>query len=134
MRALFFAHSGLRYLVLLAGIAALIIAGRAVFGRRESGKGGRISMAAFAGLLDLQIIVGLILMTMGVFYSALAGHFITMLVAAAAAHASSLYARRSGGLRADQIRLGGVAVTLLLIVLGILAIGRSVFGTGAPSF
>lgn len=134
MRALFFAHSGLRYLVLLAGIAALVIAARAVLSGKESGRGGRISMAAFVGLLDLQIVVGLIMVGMGAFYTALAGHFITMIVAAGVAHGSSLYARRDAGPRSDRIRLGGVIIALILIVLGILAIGRAVFGTGAPSF
>jgi hypothetical protein len=135
MRALFFAHSGLRYLVLLAGLIALVYAARAVLSKqREGGSGSRISTAAFLGLLDLQIVLGLILASMGVFYAALAGHFITMLVAAGVGHATSLYARRSGGEKADQIRLIGLSITLLLIVLGIVAIGRSVFGTSTPSF
>ena len=134
MRALFFAHSGLRYLVLLAALIALVYAARAVLSKREGGSGSRISTAAFLGLLDLQIILGLILTSMGVFYAALAGHFITMLVAAGVGHATSLYARRSGGAKADQIRLIGLSLTLLLIILGIVAIGRSVFGTSTPSF
>jgi hypothetical protein len=71
---------------------------------------------------------------MGDFYPALIGHIITMVIAAVVAHGSSVYARRSGGDRADQIRLAGLVVTLVLIVMGILAIGRAVFGTGAPSF
>jgi hypothetical protein len=134
MRALFFAHSGLRYLVLLAGIVALVYAARAVLAGKDGGRGGRATMAAFLGLLDLQIVLGLIMVGMGAFYTALAGHFITMIIAAAAGHASSLFARRSVGAKADKIRLAGLIVTLALIVLGILAIGRSVFGMGSPTF
>lgn len=134
MRPLFFAHSGLRYLVLLAGVVALVYLVWAVLGRKQGGKGGRVVMSAFVGLLDLQIVLGIVLVVMGDFYPALIGHIITMVIAAAVAHGSSVYARRSGGDRADQIRLAGLVVTLVLIVMGILAIGRAVFGTGAPSF
>lgn len=134
MRALFFAHSGLRYLVLLAGTAALVYLVWSLAGHRTKGRWGRVLMAIFLVSLDIQIITGLILASMGTFYSALSGHFITMLTAAAAGHTTSLYARRSGGEKGDQIRLAGLVVTLALIVLGILAIGRAVFGTGAPSF
>jgi hypothetical protein len=134
MRPLFFAHSGVRYLVLLAGVVALVYLVRAVLARKPEGKGGRVVMSAFVGFLDLQILLGIILVALGDFYPALVGHIITMVIAAVVAHGSAAYAKRSGGDRADQIRLAGVVITLVLIVVGILAIGRAVFGTGAPSF
>ena len=134
MRPLFFAHSGLRYLVLLAGVVALVYLAYAALARKPEGKGGRIVMSAFVGLLDLQILLGIALVAMGDFYPALVGHIITMVIAAVVAHGSSVYAKRSGGGRADQIRLAGVVITLVLIAVGIHAIGRAVLGTGAPSF
>jgi hypothetical protein len=134
MRPLFFAHSGLRYLVLLAGVVALVYLAYAALARKPEGKGGRIVMSAFVGLLDLQILLGIVLVAMGDFYPALVGHIMTMVIAAVVAHGSSVYAKRSGSGRADQIRLAGVVVTLILIAVGIHAIGRAVLGTGAPSF
>jgi hypothetical protein len=134
MRPLFFAHSGLRYLVLLAGVVALVYLAYAALGRKPDGKGGRVVMSAFVGLLDLQILLGILLVALGDFYPALVGHIITMVVAALVAHGSAVYAKRSGGGRADQIRLAGVVITLVLIAVGIHAIGRAVFGTGSPSF
>jgi hypothetical protein len=134
MRPLFFAHSGLRYLVLLAGVVALVYLAWAVMGRKQGGKGGRVVMSAFVGLLDLQILLGIVLVAMGDFYPALIGHIMTMVIAAIAAHGSAAFAKRSEVAKADQIRLAGVVITLVLIVVGILAIGRAVFGTGAPSF
>jgi hypothetical protein len=134
MRALFYAHSGLRYLVLLAGIVAILYLAWSVFGRRPSGRGGRVLTSVFLGLLDLQVVLGLILASMGVYYAALAGHFIMMLIAVAVGHTTSLYARRTGGEKADPIRLVGLVITFGLIVMGILAIGRSIFGSAPPSF
>lgn len=134
MRPLFFAHSGLRYLVLLAGVVALVYLAWSVLGRKQGSKGGRVVMSTFVGLLDLQILLGIVLVAMGDFYPALIGHIMTMVIAAVVAHGSAAYAKRPGVAKADAIRLAGVVVTLVLIVAGILAIGRAVFGTGAPSF
>jgi len=134
MRPLFFAHSGLRYLVLVAGVVALVYLVVAVVGRKRGGKVGRVVMSAFVGLLDLQIVLGIVLVALGDFYPALIGHIMTMVIAAVVAHGSAAYAKRAGVEKADQIRLVGVVVTLALIVVGILSIGRAVFGTGAPSF
>jgi hypothetical protein len=134
MRPLFFAHSGVRYLVLLAGAVALVYLAYAALARKPEGKGGRTVMSAFVGFLDLQILLGIVLVAMGDFYPALVGHIMTMIIAAVVAHGSAAYAKRSEGDKADKIRLAGVVVTLVLIAVGIHAIGRAVFGMGAPSF
>jgi hypothetical protein len=134
MTFLFHAHSGLRYLVLIAGIAAVAYFAFALATGRTAERPARILTAMFVGFLDLQIVLGLLLMVAGIFYGALMGHLVMMLLAAAAAHGASVMARRSADpRRALQIRLAGVVVALLLIVGGVMAIGRSVFGSGAPS-
>jgi hypothetical protein len=70
----------------------------------------------------------------GLFPDAVAGHLVLMVLAAAAAHGSSILARRSpDDRRALVLRLAGVALSLALIVTGILAIGRSVFGSAPPT-
>ncbi len=138
MRPLFFAHSGVRFLVLLAGVVALAYLAYAALARKPAGNGGRVVMSAFVGFLDLQVllgvVLGILLVARGDFYPALVGHVMTMVIAAVVAHASAAYAKRSEGGRADRIRLLGVVVTLLLIAVGIHAIGRAVFGMGSPSF
>jgi hypothetical protein len=123
---LFHAHSGLRYLVLLAAVAALVAA---IAGWRRSAAGGpeRILMASFVGLVDLQVVLGLVLLALWPFYGALVGHIVMMVVAAIAAHAGALLARRREPDRSGSpIRAVAVVVTLLLIVGGIMSIGRSV--------
>ena len=129
MNALYMAHSGLRYLVLLAALAALVALAIALAARRPVAAGRGLA-AAFAGLLDLQILLGIGLVIAGVFYGALMGHLVLMVAAAVAAHATSVMARRATDeRRATTTRLLGVAVALACIVGGILAIGRSVVGT-----
>jgi hypothetical protein len=138
MRPLFFAHSGVRFLVLLAGVVALVYLVYAALARKPEGKGGRVVMSAFVGFLDLQVllgvVLGILLVARGDFYPALIGHVMTMVIAAVVAHGSAAYAKRPGVVKADQIRLAGVVVTLVLIAVGIHAIGRAVLGMGSPSF
>lgn len=124
--ALFQAHSGLRYLVLLAAVVALVF----VLGNRFSGgmeKGRRIALKAFAGLLDLQVLLGIALLFVRPFYGQLAGHILMMVLALAAAHILSVRARRATDPQLSFVlMLLGVILPLLFIVGGIMAIGRSV--------
>ena len=50
MQILFHAHSGVRYLVLLAGLIAVVYAAIGLFGRKPYDRGGRITMQLFVGL------------------------------------------------------------------------------------
>lgn len=134
MTLLFYAHSGLRYLVLLAGIAAVAYLAFALATGRSAERPGRILTSTFVGFLHLQVLLGLLLMVTGIFYGALMGHLVMMLLAAVVAQGAASMARRSTDPgRALRLRLAGVAVALFLIVGGVMAIGRSVFGSGAPS-
>ncbi|MEX2583233.1 MAG: hypothetical protein WD766_08155 [Gemmatimonadota bacterium] len=134
MQMLFMAHSGLRYLVLLVGIAALIYFGYAVATKKGDERTGRVLGSAFAGLVDLQIVLGLLMVAFGLFYSALIGHLFMMIAAAVVAHVAMVFARTSPNpSRGNAVRLLGVAMALVLIIGGIMAIGRSVFGSGAPT-
>jgi hypothetical protein len=126
INGIFHAHSGLRYLVLIAAVVALVVLAMGAFGRKPFGNASRISLAAFTGLLDLQIVLGIAMMVMGCFYGALMGHLTMMFLAAVAAHGLSVYARKQADARrAQTIALVGVALALALIAGGIGAIGRS---------
>jgi len=130
INGIFHAHSGVRYLVLLAALVAVIVLAMGAFGRQPFGKASRISLAAFTGLLDLQITLGIIMVIFGCFYGALMGHMMMMILAAVAAHGLSVYARKQADpRRAHTIALVGVALALALIVGGIGAIGRSPVGS-----
>jgi hypothetical protein len=134
MTGLFYAHSGLRYLILLLGVVAVVYYALGLSGRQTAPRAGAVLMTAFVGVLDLQVVLGIALVAMGIYYPALMGHMFVMLAAAVVAHGASAMSRRlndSG--KAARIRLAGVVVALLLIVGGISAIGRGIFQSGAPS-
>lgn len=134
MTGIFHAHSGVRYLVLLLGVVAALMFLWGFVTKRPASRADRIVMAAFSGVLDLQIVLGITLMAMGLFYGALMGHLLMMLLAAVAVHAASVAARRTtDDQRAHGIRLAGVLLALVLIAGGIMAIGRSILGAGVPS-
>lgn len=121
-------HSYVRYLVLLAAVGAIVTA---LLGWRTAGLPPRAERAlsgAFVGLLDLQIVLGLVLLLTGFpFRGQLMGHLFMMLLAAASAHVGSVVARRREPARSGSpARLVGFALALVLIVGGIMAIQRSI--------
>jgi heme A synthase len=132
---LFHAHSGVRYLVLLSALAALLYMAWGWATRQPWGKPARIVMAVFVGLLDLQVLLGVLLAASGVFYPRLMGHITMMVLALVFAHGLSVAARRAGDdRRRHAMALAGVVLALVLVVGGIMAIGRSPFGTsGMPT-
>ena len=132
MNMLFHAHSGLRYLVLLAAVLAI---GALVYGLATGRplRATRALTAAFTGLLDLQVLLGIAMVIGGVMYDALTGHLVMMVLAVVAAHGASIMANRAATEHKERvIRLVGILLALCLIAGGIMAIGRGVLGTGAP--
>ncbi len=126
MNIIFHAHSGLRYLVLLVAVIALAVFLYSLATRKNIGA-ARGLMAAFVGVLDLQALLGIILLLLMPFYGALMGHIVMMILAVAVAHIASVMARKSTDeRRAMIIRVAGVVGSLVLVVGGIMAIGRSI--------
>lgn len=125
MNFLFQAHSGLRYLVLLTGVIALAYFVSGIATKRPVDKGVRILGAAFTGLLDLQGLLGLIMVAMGRFYPQLIGHIVMMVLAATLTHVLLVVNRKrpNPGYVLPAVAVGGA---LVLIFGGIMAIGRGV--------
>lgn len=121
------AHSGIRYLVLLAGLIVALYAAVGLFGRRPYDRGGRITMQVFVGLLDVQFLLGLLLVFSRPFYPALTGHIVMMVLAIGTAHAaSSVNRRRPPERKSWALQLGAAVLALFFIAGGILAIVRPV--------
>jgi vacuolar-type H+-ATPase subunit I/STV1 len=128
---LFHAHSGLRYLVLLFGVLALLYAVVGVVRKSRYDRPMFILGMGFASLLHLQIVLGLGVLLVRPFYPALLGHILMMLMAAAAVQIPlSVMKRRPVEERTFLPIVVGIGVGLLFVVGGILAIGRPVLGTG----
>jgi hypothetical protein len=131
MRALLHAHSGFRYVVLAVAVIAVVYFLTAALRGRPFDKAARGLSAAFTGVLDLQVLMGLVLLLLFPYYPALLGHATMMLSAVVVAHvAAVINKRRPAERRSHALALVGVLVPLLLIVGGILSIGRPILGSG----
>lgn len=128
---LYHAHSGVRYLVLLAGFAVLAYTVYALLTRRPYDQLMRRLGGAFAGLVHLQVLLGIGVLFTGRFYPALGGHIVLMVFAAVAAQTvPSVMRRRPMEERTLFPHLIGTLAALALIAAGILAIpGGQVFGS-----
>jgi hypothetical protein len=134
IEGLFHAHSGLRYLILLVSAIAIVNYAIALSRDRAPSSLDRILMSVFTGLLDLQLLLGVGMVVGGILYPALIGHIATMALAVAVAHGAGVLARKAADARKTHaMRLAGVLGALVLILGGIMSIGRSVFGSGAPT-
>ena len=125
----FYAHSGLRYLVLLVGVLTVGYAlYGAVAGRTYDRTMFRLARA-FAGLTHFQVLLGLALLFTQPFYPALVGHIMPMVFAAvAAAVAPAVMRRREPAARTWIPHVVTTLLALALMALGIVAIGRSPLG------
>lgn len=132
LTGLLHAHSGLRYLVLLAGAIAL---GYAIFGwatGRRYDRGMRISASAFAGLLHLQVVLGFFILVSGRLAGgiggALIGHLFLMLFAAVLAQIPlSVMRRRPPEKRSYAPHAVFTVVAFVFIWAGVASIGRGLF-------
>lgn len=125
-----YAHSGIRYLVLLFGLLTLLYAIYGVGTGRPYDKPMRILAGLFAGSLHLNVLLGLGLIFMGTFYPALIGHVFMMVAAAVVAQiVPSIMRRRPPEERTFLPHLVNTLVALGLVSGGILAIGRQILGS-----
>lgn len=126
MTGLFHAHSGLRYLVLLLGLVNVVLLGVGLARGGTFGKLHRALSSAFVGLLHTQVLIGAGLVAMGRYYPQLIGHFVMMAVATVVAQVA-LAVNKKRPQPGFKLPLLGIGGALLLVVGGVLAIGRGVF-------
>ena len=117
------AHSGNRYLVLFAGLDLAVVSLAGMVGANIPLKLSRILGAIFAGLLDLQLLLGVVLFALGHFGTQVLGHAVAMVLAVALAHVMHVLAKKRPE-EAHRWRLAGSVGPLVLITVGIFAIGR----------
>jgi len=120
-------HSIIRYVVLAAGVLALVYALVGVVARRPYDRAMRILSSVFVGSLDVQILLGIGVIFTRSFYPALIGHITMMIFAAAVVHVTSAVMRRRPPEEKTYMpHLVSILVSLGLIAAGILAIGRGI--------
>ena len=125
MDALVSVHGLLRWLVLLAGVAALGVAVASWLGSGPPERMSRQPTLIYAILLDIQVLLGIVIWV-GEQRWAGGGrqfqfeHPILMLLALAVVHVGAARARRAAGpVEAGRTRTIGNALSLLLILVGI---------------
>ena len=120
-------HSTLRYLVLVAAaLAVLYLLLQTVRGRRFD-RPSRILVSAFGGLLDLQIVLGLLTLTTFATYPALWTHLGLMVLASVVVHVVSIVnKRRDEADRSNVVALVGVVLAVVSMIGGIVSLGRPV--------
>lgn len=126
MKALLYIHSWLRWVIVLVGLIALVIHVLGLVQKKSYNSMSSGLLSAFTGLMDLQMVVGLIQLIAGWqgFVSAGGGfpraqveHAFTMLLAVAAAHVITRNKEKP-----DNIRYrNGVIAILVVAVLLVLA-------------
>lgn len=126
MDALFAAHSGIRYLVLFAGLVALVWFAYGKLAGRPFVRPSPALLAGFIGFLDVQILLGIALVLGGRRPAAVWGHLAVMLTAAVVIHVVSARHKHRVQPAGHGLPLLGVAAALALVLVGILAIGRPI--------
>lgn len=125
---LFYAHSGLRFLVLVAAAIAIAVLLWGWSSRRAYDGQSRAITTVFTTVLGVQFLLGVGTVLTRPWYGALMGHLIMMFAAIGVAQGLTGYARRQPDpRRAHMISLIGVVLALALMVGGIMAIRDNPF-------
>jgi multisubunit Na+/H+ antiporter MnhB subunit len=122
-------HSGLRWLVVAVTIIALVWFLLVWLAKRRNEKADRALMGAFSGLIDLQVLVGIIYIiwsgSTGVGYpSYRIKHGVAMIIAAVVSHLSMRWRTAEPKVRARN------NVILIVVVLALIFIGISFLPQG----
>lgn len=126
MDVLFQAHSGFRYLVLLAAVAIIVYAVVGLAMKRPLDRGALTTFRFFVILLDIQLVLGIATLLTRPYFPALIGHIVLMVAAVAIAHLGAVRAKKAEPPAGFGLILATTLIALALIVGGILAIQRPI--------
>lgn len=126
MNILLMAHSGLRWLILLVAVIAIIKFLIGWFGGGQFKGMDRGLMSGFSGLMDLQVTLGIILLLWNGFTGAgfpryRLEHGLIMIAAAVVAHLSARWKTADDAIR-FRTNFFLIAGSLLLVVMGLLVL------------
>ncbi len=124
-------HSIVRWLIVILAVVALVKFGVAFARRRSPDNMDRGLMSGFSGLIDLQALLGIILilwisLTGGPFLNFLP-HVITMVIAVMVAHLPMRW-RRENNMNVLRNNLLTMVAVLVLVVIGVSLLPQGWFG------
>ena len=129
-------HSGLRYLVLLAGLAVIVYALRGAATRKPHDKTMKKLAIIFRSLMDVTLFSGIVMVTVGYNFNADAGpHVVLMVLATVVSHiVPAVMRKRRQQERTLMPYAVATAVVVALVIVGTLSLGRPAFGwSSAPT-
>lgn len=113
---LFNFHAGWRNIVVLATILVLLFFVFALVTKNTQAKQERIALAAWAGVIDVQLALGIVLLVLYTlddrYYGQLTGHWTLGVIAAFLAHVPAIYKRLNGEPNEQTRRLMGVGLPI----------------------
>jgi len=114
-------HGEIRWLVALAAVAVLVRFAYGLAAKKQYAGLDRGLMAGFTGLLDLNLVLGLVLIVgLGGLTGPRIEHGVTMLLAVAAAHSSAAWKRSPDSAKKYRNNI-------IVIVVAVLLVGVAVF-------
>lgn len=119
MNLLLTIHGEIRWLVALVAVIAIVKFALGWLTNAEYKPIDRGLMAAFSGLLDLNLLLGLILiLTLGVAPNRIE-HAVTMVIALVIAHSNSLWRRTTNSSIIFRNNLIAVVLALIVVFIGV---------------
>lgn len=127
---LFHTHSGLRYLILLAGIATIGYALYSAATKRPHDRKMKNLAITYRALLDVNLFIGVAMIVTGYgFYNDLGVHILLMVLATAIAHVVPAVMRKRTPEERTVIPYAvATAISLVVMALGIASIQRPIVG------
>ena len=120
-------HSHFRYLVLLMGVLVTLYAIFGLMARRPFDRAALVLLRIFTGVIDLQVLLGVITLVTRPFFPALIGHIVMMVAAAAVAHLGAVRLKKQpANERSYTALLVAGLLPLVIMVGGILALQRPI--------
>lgn len=118
-------HSIVRWLVVLVAVVAVVRFALVMAGKAQSSGMDRGLMSGYTGLLDLNVLLGLILIIgLGEWEAVQIEHAVTNIIGVAVAH---IFAQRAKKMEDARLKartsLLGVVISILIIVVGVAFVG-----------
>lgn len=123
-------HSGVRWLVVIAGLVGLIRFAVGMFGKQAYDRIGRISLSAFNALIGIQFLIGVVLLiwkgfinNTAAYWGYAGGHALIMVAAIGLAGATSGRVKRAAS-DEQKWRIGtfGLLIVAVLIYVGVMSV------------
>jgi len=125
-------HSINRWLIVVASLIAIYFLAKDILAKTSISKNARIFSSLFGGLMDLQLLLGLVAFALPNINGGRNDHAGIMFAAVIVSHLPAIFKKKNPA-NYPAIMLGAIVLALVLIVVGIVPIGgmvrwTSIFG------